>query len=113
MNMIETRTIRIQLRPTPEQAALLLQTMQEYTTCFNEVSQLADAENISSPLSSQRARPLELISGSIDWPSLPSLVSLGASTSRKAITAPFASDVHCKAKVQNLPGDISKSCLGD
>src|SRR2546423_10054406 len=46
MNMIETRTIRIQLKPTPEQAYLLQQTMQEYTACFNEVCQLADAENI-------------------------------------------------------------------
>ena len=54
MNMIETRTIRIQLRPTPEQAALLLQTMQEYTTCFNEVCQLADAENISNGLELHR-----------------------------------------------------------
>src|SRR6266487_2660107 len=48
MNMIVTRTIRIQLQPTPEQAALLQQTMQEYTTCFNEVCQLADAEQISN-----------------------------------------------------------------
>src|SRR5205823_11079557 len=48
MNMIETRTIRIQLKPTPEQAYLLQQTMQEYTACFNEVCQLADAEKISN-----------------------------------------------------------------
>jgi putative transposase len=46
MNMIATRTIRIQLKPTSEQAILLQQTMQEYTACFNEVCQLADAENI-------------------------------------------------------------------
>ncbi len=46
--MIETRTIRIQLKPTPEQAYLLQQTMQEYTACFNEVCQLADAEKISN-----------------------------------------------------------------
>src|SRR5271157_192299 len=31
MNMRATRTIRIQLKPTPEQATLLQQTMQEYT----------------------------------------------------------------------------------
>ncbi len=48
MNMIETRTIRIQLKPTPEQADLLQQTMQEYTTCFNEVCHLADTEKISN-----------------------------------------------------------------
>src|SRR5207245_9075517 len=48
MNMIVTRTIRIQLKPTPEQATLLQQTMQEYTACFNEVCQLADAEKISN-----------------------------------------------------------------
>src|SRR6266581_7809367 len=43
-----TRTIRIQLKPTPEQVALLRQTMQEYTACFNEVCQLADTEKISN-----------------------------------------------------------------
>src|SRR5438309_6172460 len=48
MNTMETRTIRIQLKPTPEQAYLLQQTMQEYTACFNEVCQLADAEKISN-----------------------------------------------------------------
>jgi len=46
--MILTRTIRIQLKPTPEQAVLLQQTMQEYTTCFNEVCQLGDAEKMSN-----------------------------------------------------------------
>jgi putative transposase len=48
MNMIETRTIRIQLNPTPGQSRLLLQTMQESTDCFNEVCRLADAEQISN-----------------------------------------------------------------
>src|SRR5712691_12902811 len=48
MNMIATRTMRIQLKPTPEQANLLQQTMQEYTACFNDVCQLADAEKISN-----------------------------------------------------------------
>jgi putative transposase len=48
MNMISTRTIRIQLRPTPEQATLLRQTMQEHTACFNAVCQLADAQKISN-----------------------------------------------------------------
>ncbi len=43
-----TRTIRIQLKPTPEQAVLLQQTLQEYTTCFNEVCQLGDAEKMSN-----------------------------------------------------------------
>jgi putative transposase len=48
MNMIVTRTIRIQLQPTPEQAALLHQTMQEYTHSFNTVCQVADTEKISN-----------------------------------------------------------------
>ena len=48
MNMIATRTIRIPLKPTSEQAALLQQTMHEYTACFNEVCQLADTEKISN-----------------------------------------------------------------
>src|SRR6266566_9821812 len=48
MNMIVTRTIRIQLKPTPEQTTLLQQTMQEYTACFNEVCQLAETEKISN-----------------------------------------------------------------
>src|SRR6266567_8015988 len=48
MTIMLTRTIRIQLKPTPEQAYLLQQTMQEYTACFNEVCQLADAEKISN-----------------------------------------------------------------
>ncbi len=48
MNMIATRTIRIQLKPTPEQAALLRQTMQEYTDSFNEVCRIADVENVSN-----------------------------------------------------------------
>ncbi|MFL5701268.1 MAG: RNA-guided endonuclease InsQ/TnpB family protein [Ktedonobacteraceae bacterium] len=52
--MITTRTIRIQLKPTPEQAALLRQTMQEYTACFNEVCQLADAQKISNGLDLHR-----------------------------------------------------------
>ncbi len=46
--MIVTRTIRIQLKPTPEQTTLLQQTMQEYTACFNEVCQLAETEKISN-----------------------------------------------------------------
>src|SRR5437667_5764819 len=48
MNMIATRTIRIQLKPTLEQASLLQQTMHEYTACFNEVCQIADTEKISN-----------------------------------------------------------------
>lgn len=48
MSMVETRTIRIQLKTTAEQAQLLLQTMQEYTTCYNDVCQRADAEKISN-----------------------------------------------------------------
>jgi putative transposase len=43
-----TRTMRIQLKPTPEQARLLQQTMHEYTACFNEVCQLAETEKISN-----------------------------------------------------------------
>src|SRR5712691_7360795 len=54
MNMIATRTMRIQLKPTPEQATLLQQTMQEYTACFNEVCQLADTEKISNGLELHR-----------------------------------------------------------
>jgi len=50
MNMIETRTIRIQLKATAEQSQLLLQTMQEYTDCYNDVCQRADAEKISNGL---------------------------------------------------------------
>jgi len=46
MNTKETRTIRIQLTPTPEQVDVLLQTMQEYTDCFNEVCSFADAKHI-------------------------------------------------------------------
>ncbi len=46
MNMIVTRTIRIQLKPTPEQAALLRQTVQEYTDSFNAVCQIADAQKV-------------------------------------------------------------------
>lgn len=48
MNMIVTRTIRIQLQPTPEQAALLQQTLQEYTDSFNAVCQLADEQKVSN-----------------------------------------------------------------
>ena len=32
------RTLLLQLNPTPEQAALLKRTLQEYTACFNEVA---------------------------------------------------------------------------
>src|SRR6266566_5145407 len=48
MNMIVTRTIRIQLQPTPEQVALLRQTMQEYTASFNAVCKLADMQKTSN-----------------------------------------------------------------
>src|SRR6266567_165070 len=48
MTMMLTRTIRIQLKPTLEQAVLLQQTMQAYTMCFNEVCQLGDAEKMSN-----------------------------------------------------------------
>jgi len=54
MNMIATRTIRVQLKPTPEQATLLHQTMQEYTDCFNEVCQLADVQKLSNGLELHR-----------------------------------------------------------
>jgi putative transposase len=50
MNMIETRTIRIQLKTTPEQSELLLQTMQEYTDCYNDVCKRADTQKISNGL---------------------------------------------------------------
>jgi putative transposase len=53
MNMLQ-RTIRIQLKPTSEQTALLLQTMHEYTACFNEVCQLADTEKVSNGLDLHR-----------------------------------------------------------
>ena len=46
--MIVTRTIRIQVQPTPEQAQLLHQTMKEYTACFNEACRVADTEKISN-----------------------------------------------------------------
>ncbi|GAC1568550.1 MAG: RNA-guided endonuclease TnpB family protein [Ktedonobacteraceae bacterium] len=46
--MIATRTIRIQLNPTPEQFALLQQTMQEYTASFNAVCQTADSERVNN-----------------------------------------------------------------
>ena len=46
MNMKETRTIRIQLNTTPDQAALLLQTMHEYTACFNQVCEYADTHHV-------------------------------------------------------------------
>jgi putative transposase len=48
MNMVATRTIRIQLNPTSEHMALLQQTMQEYTRSFNEVCQVADAQKMSN-----------------------------------------------------------------
>jgi len=48
MNMIVTRTIRLQLKTTPEQAALLRHTMEEYTRSFNEVCHVADAEKVSN-----------------------------------------------------------------
>jgi putative transposase len=48
MNMIVARTIRIQLQPTPEQAILLHQTMQEYTDSFNAVCRLADEQKVSN-----------------------------------------------------------------
>ena len=54
MTMIVIRTIRIKLQPTPEQAALLQQTLQEYTACFNEVCQLADTKKISNGLALHR-----------------------------------------------------------
>lgn len=34
------RTLVVQLKPTPEQARILQQTMQEHTACFNEVARL-------------------------------------------------------------------------
>lgn len=54
MNMLATRTIRIQLQPTPAQAALLHQTMQEYTACFNAVCRIADQHKISNGLELHR-----------------------------------------------------------
>src|SRR6266516_3703609 len=53
MNMLATRTIRIQLKPTPEQVLLLQQTMQEYTDSFNAVCQVADVQRASTHLPSQ------------------------------------------------------------
>src|SRR5260370_28080767 len=54
MNMRATRTVRIQLQPTPERAKLYAQTMQEYTGCLNEVCQLADTQKISNGLQLHR-----------------------------------------------------------
>lgn len=54
MHMRATRTVRIQLQPTPTQAKLLHQTMQEYTACFNEVCQLAETHKISNGLQLHR-----------------------------------------------------------
>lgn len=55
MNMKETRTIRIQLNTTPEQAVLLMQTMQEYTVCFNEVCEYADTHHVSNGVELHKA----------------------------------------------------------
>jgi putative transposase len=38
MNMIIQRTIKLRLRPTPEQASILTQAIQAYTDSFNQVS---------------------------------------------------------------------------
>lgn len=38
MNMIIQRTIKLRLRPTPEQASVLIQAIQAYTDSFNQVS---------------------------------------------------------------------------
>ena len=38
MNMIIQRTIKLRLRPTPEQESLLTQAIQAYTDSFNQVS---------------------------------------------------------------------------
>ena len=54
MNMIETRTMRIQLQTSPEQSKLLLQTLQEFTDCYNAVCQRADAAKISNGLELHR-----------------------------------------------------------
>jgi len=55
MNMKETRTIRIQLTLTPEQAALLMQTMQEYTACFNEVCTIAEEKHLYNSVELHKA----------------------------------------------------------
>jgi putative transposase len=47
MSMIQ-RTIRIKLHPTAEQAALLLETITQYTQSFNDVCKLADAEHLTN-----------------------------------------------------------------
>jgi putative transposase len=52
--MRATRTVRIQLQPTPTQAKLLHQTMQEYTACFNAVCQIAETHKISNGLQLHR-----------------------------------------------------------
>jgi hypothetical protein len=54
MHMIATRTIRIQLHPTPAQAVLLQQTMAEYTACFNTVCRIAAAHKLSNGLELHR-----------------------------------------------------------
>lgn len=42
------RTLRIQLRPTPEQATVFLETAGQYAACFNEVAQLGWRERLSN-----------------------------------------------------------------
>src|SRR6266702_3943019 len=44
----QTRTIRLQLHTTPEQSRLLLQTKDAYTSCYNDVCQRADTQQISN-----------------------------------------------------------------
>ena len=101
-----TRTIRIQLKPTPEQAVLLQQTMQQYTTCFNEVCQLGDAEKMSNGVQLHRLTYAHHRAST----HLPSQLICAARVKatealKKRITAISASDVLCKAKVQSLLRD--------
>src|ERR1700693_3535746 len=42
------RTMVVQLKPTPEQAIALQQTMQEHTACFNAVARLGFASKCSN-----------------------------------------------------------------
>ena len=50
-----TRTVRIRLRPEPETAALFEQTVQAYTSSFNEVARVGWAAGIASGVELHKA----------------------------------------------------------
>lgn len=98
------RTIRLELKPTPEQSALLVNTLRQHTECFNAVAFHGWAEQIRNGVQLHKDTYAALRER---FPQLPSQL---VCASRVKATEAIASAMALAKKGKKVSGPKSKSC---